>query len=143
VVTNCRWKTYHSIVAKQKGGSCTRVGEPDNGKTGRPEGLPRTATKKQVAKCVQKPSENSSEVSYRCHRVAKPDTSYGRGSDYRPRDKGTAMDKCTDNSQSRVGRCSFVSSAGESPFCIRKPQYLNQRCHPAKFHNSLRSCGIR
>jgi hypothetical protein len=77
------------------------------------------------------------------HRVAKPDTPFGRGPDYRPRDKSTAMRKCTDNSQSRVGRCFFgILSGRNALFCIEKPQYLNQRCRLAKFHNSLRSLGI-
>jgi len=46
------------------GGSCTRVGEPDKAQTGRPEGLPRTATKKQVAACVQKSSERARRFLY-------------------------------------------------------------------------------
>jgi len=97
------------------GGSCTRVGEPDKAQTGRPEDLPRTATKK-GSQVRLETLRAGSEVSVPYHRVAKPDTSYGRGSDYRPRDKSTAMRKCTDNSQSRVGRCSFNSLSGELPF---------------------------
>ena len=46
--------SHHSFVAKRKGGSCTQVGEPATEKTGRPEGLPRTAAITCTALRVQK-----------------------------------------------------------------------------------------
>jgi hypothetical protein len=37
-----------AIVAKRLGGSCTRVGEPEQKEPGRPEGLPRTTAMTRV-----------------------------------------------------------------------------------------------
>jgi hypothetical protein len=45
---------HHSQVAKRMGDSCTQVGEPAVEKTGRPEGLPRTAVIERLCRRASK-----------------------------------------------------------------------------------------
>jgi len=53
-------KYHHSNVAKRMGDSCTQVGEPAVEKTGRPEGLPRTAVIKRL--CARELLQNAASL---------------------------------------------------------------------------------
>ena len=72
------------ICRQTKGGSCTQVGEPEQErtKTGRPEGLPRTATIAQLIVCRGFPqiSREAFAILYSGRQTRSP---FARPSDYR------------------------------------------------------------
>ncbi len=64
------------------GDSCTQVGEPAVEKTGRPEGLPRTAVIKRLCRRASGCKKATSlRILYR--QVAKPESPWGRPADYK------------------------------------------------------------
>ena len=91
--------SHHSFVAKRMGGGRTQVGEPATEKTGRPEGLPRTAAITCTALRVQKHLHRSGMLLRSVVRSPNLNRHMGDGPDYKPAPKPTQGSKVLAQSQ--------------------------------------------